>query len=693
MDSDIDESIYSEMWKNKLHWSCRKLSLAFYANFVVVLSNFVSEIYFNGFFSNYKFKCFILVFYSYFYICSSWAKKSPFRSVLFSFIHSEVVSFTLLYYAFFSDTKNGKAYLMNFIVIIMFYQRQLCVGVRSIIIYTIKFDLVLISVSYYSGYIFELLNEKTLTCFVSITMYLGLIIYFDYLQDISLLKAKKEVEISMSKIELIVGALSDGILVINQSLYSVLTNSVMKEITNGESEASYMSDLKYYNYSESTKDHYLIDDISKAFKEDFGYELSLGVTKKNEKLIEWKGRVVKWDSAKCIIIYARDITQVMRLEKESKENKYKSLLLRTVSHELRTPTNSMLLVTEQLKEENQLSTENKDKLDILYCSCSYLLCLINDLLDYSQIMAGSLKISSIQFNLESLILDCFKLIEIQIKNRAIKLDLILNNTPKFIVSDPNRLKQILLNLLGNSVKFTISGTITLKVSSINEILSFSIQDTGVGIPEDKISQLFKQFGKLEDKFYLNPQGTGLGLFISNMLTYKLGGQGVQVESSAGSGSCFKFFISIESGNENLFVTNNDCVKIEMTRERIIESKVLIVDDSPFNILAIQQILEKEGFKTEFSTNGQDAINKIRSLKFDLVLMDCEMPVLDGWETTKKLKCMEKEGELARVPFIIGHTSHNYDQIKEKCLEMGMDDVILKPCPRIDLINTVKKWIN
>jgi signal transduction histidine kinase/CheY-like chemotaxis protein len=565
-------------------------------------------------------------------------------------------------------------------------------SIKSIFLYILKFEAIFISIGYSSGYILTF-NERAFTSFVAVSVFLALSIYFDYLQDLSLFKAKKEVEISMSKIELIVGAISDGILVLDQHLNQVLSNSVMKDLTQGEEAVFYLSDLKYYQEHESDEQLYLIDDISKGFQKEFGYELSLGVTEKLGKIIEWKGRVVKWDHNKCVIVYARDISKVIRLENESKENKYKSLLLRTVSHELRTPTNSMLLVTEQLREDSQISQENQEKIDVLYCSCSYLLCLINDLLDYSQIVAGSLKISSISFDLRKLINDCFTLIKIQTKNRPIILELTLKSVPEIIQSDPNRLKQILLNLLSNSVKFTISGTITLHVSSDQAFLNFMIQDTGVGIPEEKIPHLFKQFGKLEDSHLLNPQGTGLGLFISSMLTFKLGGDGVKVTSNPGVGSSFSFKIDLIEGKNNLFSTNQSVFgKVCIENNRNSNERILIVDDEPFNTFAIQKILEKEGFLIEFSNNGNDAIRKIMEEPFSLILMDCEMPVLDGWETTKKLKKMQSDGKIKKIPPIIGYTSHASDEINLKCLESGMDGVIVKPCPRAELVAKVNKWL-
>lgn len=691
MDLNFDNSVYSEMWKSKLEWSLKRLNLASKANKAILFIQILMEIYFDGIFSKFGHRFMLLIIYGNFFLFIERAKRSPMKSSLFSFIHGEIATITLIYFSFFNDPSHSVAYATLNTLVLIFFQSYLFMNIASIILFTIKYFICWLAFGFYSGFFPEGFDSNTGPAVISIPIYLGMCMYFDYLQDLTVYKAKKDVEISMSKIELIVGAIPDGIIVLDEYLNIVLSNSVMNEISNYKPTVDYLKDLQYY--SKTNSGHlYIIDDISKAFNEEFGWELSLGLTKKNDKLIEWKGRVVKWDEKRCVILYARDVTRIIKLENESLENNYKSMLLRTVSHELRTPTNAMLSMAELIMDDPQVSMENKERLDIIYCSCSYLLCLINDLLDYSQMVAGCLKISSMQFDLNSLVEECFKTIQIQLRNKSIELKLIKSKVPDFIISDPNRLKQIILNLLGNSVKFTLEGSITLEINGTDNQLKFAVRDTGVGIPSEKISSLFRQFGKLEQTLALNPQGAGLGLFISNMLTYKLGGSGISVVSEPGSGSCFSFEITVE---EKVSEKNADIKKTnskDQVADDLAGSIILIVDDTPFNVLAMQQILEKEGFVTEYSNNGKDAIGKILDKHYDLVFMDCEMPIMDGWETTKYLKDLKDSKKVEKLPIIIGHTSHNYANIVEKCKEVGMDDVIIKPFPREKLIKRVKKWI-
>ena len=689
MDINFDESVYSEMWKSKLQWSLKRMNLASKANKVILAINLLVEVYLRGFFSNFGHKVLLLVLYGNFFLFIEWAKRSPMKTALFSFIHGELTTISLLFYAFYNDPAHCVAYATLNTLILIFFQSYLFMSITSIILATSKYFCYWVAFGYYSGFFPEALDSSTIPTIFSIPIYLGLCMYFEYLQDLSVYKAKKDVEYSMSKIELIVGAIPDGIIILDHHLNIVLSNSVMNEISGYQDTIVYLKDLQYYSKTDNDTT-YILDDISKAFNEELDSELSLGLTKKNEKIIEWKGRVVKWDEKNCVILYARDVTRIIRLENESKENVYKSMLLRTVSHELRTPTNAMLSISELMMDEPQISTENKERLEIINCSCNYLLCLINDLLDYSQIVAGCLNVSSVKFDLNRLIEECCKLIQIQLRNRPVELKVIKGQIPTWIVSDPNRLKQIILNLLGNSVKFTLLGSITLKITYIMNQLKFEICDTGVGIPADQISTLFRQFGKLEQTIVLNPQGAGLGLFISNMLTYKLGGSGIYVSSELGSGSCFSFVLKLEEIQNEKNIEKKLILSKKNSKKFSVEGvKILIVDDTAFNVLAIQQVLEKEGFKTEYSSNGKDAIEKIRAKEYDLVLMDCEMPIMDGWETTKSLKNLRL---IENLPIIIGHTSHNYDNIVEKCKEVGMDDVIIKPCPRDELLKRLKKWV-
>ena len=392
------------------------------------------------------------------------------------------------------------------------------------------------------------------------------------------------------------------------------------------------------------------------------------------------------------------MTDLIRLEKESSENSYKSALLITVSHELRTPTNAMLAMSETLLDCKELSKENIERVTIITSSCSYLLCLINDLLDYAQIMAGCLKIVKIPFNLPNLLKECLTIFDIELKKADIHSSIkFINEIPSEVITDPYRLKQIIINLLGNAKKFTQKGSIKLRISYSTPIITISCKDTGTGIEESKVSNLFKSFGKLENTV-LNPLGVGLGLYISNMLIHELGGNGLKVSSILGKGSTFTFQIPITpiiiAGSETDVADENSNISFPIsTSTKLFEkAHILIVDDTYFNILAYFQIFTGEGIICDHAMNGAEAIEKVKGAKFDLILMDCEMLGMNGWETTIFLKELAAKGEINRVPPIIGTTAYDSESVKSQCIVAGMDDLLSKPCPKKDTIQKIMHWI-
>ena len=246
-----------------------------------------------------------------------------------------------------------------------------------------------------------------------------------------------------------------------------------------------------------------------------------------------------------MILFGKNVTNLLKLQKECSESEYKSTLLRTVSHELRTPTNAILAMTQMIKSDSSISRDNIARLNVISASCTYQLCLINDLLDFAQIIAGCLKISKISFSIYQLLSECINLMEVQLQERNIRFELRIFEISENLITDPHRLKQIILNLLSNAKKFTLSGSIILEVSYSDSQLHIHCIDTGIGIPPDKLSVLFTQFGRINDSSSINPQGVGLGLLISNMLVKELGGDGIHIESEIGKGSCFSFSLNIE----------------------------------------------------------------------------------------------------------------------------------------------------
>ena len=433
------------------------------------------------------------------------------------------------------------------------------------------------------------------------------------------------------------------------------------------------------------------------------------------------GEISRFNSSKVLFLKLFNIQCAYDLKNVTAESKMKSELLRTVSHELRTPLNSIMgLISSAYGYNSQgLGSEN---LKIASYSCSYLLYLINDLIDYSQIKAGCLRISKSYFLLRPFIKECTDLIQYQASMKSLDLSVVIReDCPERVYTDPFRLKQIILNLLSNSLKFTTRGGIELYVEKQDTALKFTCKDTGVGIDEEKISILFTLFGRDHKNEELNPQGAGLGLYISNILANRLGERPIQVSSLPGFGSQFSFTIkfspsilkldSIEEIPEELndiklpgTATPQRLVNImnplrtphkRYTTEPPEAIAVLIVDDCCFNTTVFSQMLNKKGFYTHCVYNGKEALEEMANHpgRYDCILLDCEMPVMNGWQTAKVLKNMRNSMEFTKLAAVIGTSAHQSLDIKDKCLKAGMDDVITKPIDADELAAVMMTWIN
>ncbi|OMJ80850.1 hypothetical protein SteCoe_18800 [Stentor coeruleus] len=434
----------------------------------------------------------------------------------------------------------------------------------------------------------------------------------------------------------------------------------------------------------------------------------------------YEARTISYNNQPAVLLRLKNANSEALLEKEVQEGKMKSELLRTVTHELRTPVNSIMNMI-SLASNDSIPNGNTEKLNIAYSSCQYLLCIINDLLDYSQIKAGCLRITKSSFLLKAFIKDVIDLVRCQ---AGVKSLTIINKShdsvPETVYSDPFRLKQILLNLLSNSIKFTSSGYIELSITRCGKTLKFSCKDTGIGIKPDKLNTLFSMFAFDDDTKDLNPQGVGLGLYISNILAIQLGSSSIQVESILGKGSEFSFAIDyLNNELHNSYIEDipeevcdihlpdssppqNLSNKTKFVRKKTLRSStqiintnvVLIADDSSFNIMVFNQLLQKEGILTNAVYNGDEAVKEIikHDGRYECILLDCEMPVMNGWEVARKLKEYKRLGMIKNLPIIIGTTAYCDESIMASCTNAGMDDVIIKPCVREELILKIHYWV-
>jgi len=399
-----------------------------------------------------------------------------------------------------------------------------------------------------------------------------------------------------------------------------------------------------------------------------------------------------------VSVVARDITQRRQAEralqeaKEKAENatKIKSDFLSMISHEIRTPMNAIIGLTNLLLED-KLTIKQQENLKLLKFSGENLLTIINDILDFSKIEANKIEIEKIDFDLKEIIQRTVSMMEHRVSGKKVKVQAFFDNTlPQYLKGDPVRIVQIITNLMGNAVKFTREGEVKLIVELLKREGKFvtfrcAVIDTGIGIAADKLDTIFDSFSQAGHTITREYGGTGLGLTITRKLV-NLMGSDIAVESIPGEGSSFFFSLTLEEGQKpEEGTTSNDLATI--LRERSI--CVLLVEDNRVNQMVAMNFLQNWGIHTVMASNGKEAVELIKEKRYDIVLMDLQMPVMNGYEATRAIRSMD-DPYFQKVP-IIALTASAMIEMRSKVLSTGMSDYMSKPFHPVDLQRIISKY--
>jgi signal transduction histidine kinase/ActR/RegA family two-component response regulator len=401
------------------------------------------------------------------------------------------------------------------------------------------------------------------------------------------------------------------------------------------------------------------------------------------------------DNLKSEIEHGKLIEEQLKEARDRAEqmSQAKGEFLANMSHEIRTPMNGVI-GTLQLLEDTRLNDEQREYVETAHTSAEALLAILNDILDLSKIEAGKMGLEQINFDFRTIIKDIVLLHSQKAEQQGVNLRQSVDSAlPPMLVGDPTRIRQIIVNLVSNALKFTREGEVTVAVEVLQQDagqakLKVSVRDTGIGIPEKAQETLFNAFTQADGSTTRKYGGTGLGLAIVSQLVSLIGGK-LGVNSEEGKGAEFWFTASFDKAE---ITAEQQDIRKAGTEKQTFDARILLVEDNPVNQMIAQKMLEKFGLTAIVANNGVEAHHVLAMQKFDLVLMDCQMPEMDGFEATRLIRDRSilslSDDELP----VIAMTANVMSGDRERCLEAGMSDYIGKPVQMDELKSLLKKWL-
>lgn len=521
--------------------------------------------------------------------------------------------------------------------------------------------------------------------------------------------------------EKIVNSIPESIILLDRNFHIRMVNKSSEELISKEDRENLtetLMRLKYNrieNFHETLNKNIYNDIIIFLNHSEVGECKNLGVVDYGEKSLEMRCTKIMLETEPAILLTARDVTTLLDLHKARVELECKGAIVRSLSHELRTPINCIINMMDEISQE-KLSDLGHNYLRNATSSAFYLLNVINDIIDFSQIISHSFTLSKKDFDLKSSLRIIFEMMKPQIENKGLSGRISVDSLiPDTIFNDENRIRQIIVNLLSNSIKFTQKGFISLSALMTTDYrCRISVEDSGIGIPSSRLPHIFN-FKQTSDPQQTTKTG-GLGLHISSILAAVIGSE-LYVSSREGEGSKFDFYLNIsKNGSQNHIAyaaSDEDISTIEeeyrpkpipisfVNQGFLIDINtfppILIVDDTNINRDILRLLLYKEKIKSEEAESGFSAIDKIKKAEvrgqmYDIVIMDCDMPGMDGLQAASSINKMYDEGTIHSLPTIIAHSAFSSQLDIDAAINSGMHGYIPKPVSRDNFLRMIKPYL-